>query len=47
VNYEDYENILEVYTLEQILEENDLTEADALEFMHVEHFLELPKVRPV
>lgn len=41
------EVLLETYTLEQILEQNDLTEADALHFLVEEEFVTLPKVLPV
>jgi len=43
----EYRNILETYTLEDILEMNDLTEEDALEFLVEEGFIELPENLPV
>lgn len=43
----DIENILDIYTIEEILEQNDLTVADALEFLSEQEFLELPDPRPV
>lgn len=43
----DAEALLETYTLTEILEMNDLTEADALEFLIEEGFIELPEVKPL
>lgn len=42
-----YSTILETYTLSEILEMNDLTEEDCLEFLVEEEFLELPEVKPL
>lgn len=42
-----YTTILEAYTLEEILELNDKTEEDALEFMVEEKFIELPRIKPL
>lgn len=43
-----YNLILEAYSLEQILELNDLTTEDALEFMSEEGFLKkLPNPKPL
>ena len=42
----DIENYLETYTLEEILEENELTVADALLFMVEQSFVELPPNAP-
>lgn len=39
--------VLEVYTLEEILELNDLTTEECLEFLVEEDFLSLPEVLPV
>lgn len=36
-----------MYSLEDILEQNDLTTEDALEFMVEEEFLALPPVTPL
>lgn len=41
------EIILETYSLEEILELNELTEADLLHYAVEEKFLELPEYRPV
>jgi hypothetical protein len=42
-----YATILETYSLEEILELNDLTTEDALEFMVEEKYLTLPDVQPL
>jgi len=42
-----YAAILDVYSLEEILEQNDLTTEDALEFMVEEEFIKLPTVTPL
>lgn len=39
--------VLEVYTLEEILELNDLTTEDCLEFLVEQNFLVLPEILPV
>lgn len=44
---EEAESILETYTLEEILDQNDLTEADALVFMVEEEFIEIPEPLPL
>lgn len=44
---EQAEALLDVYTLAEILEMNDLTEADALEFLLAQGFIELPEIRPL
>jgi hypothetical protein len=41
------EKILDTYTLEQILELNGLTEADALFYMLNQEFVQLPNPLPV
>lgn len=41
----DYANALETYSLEEILELNDVTEEEALEFMVEENFIKLPSIR--
>jgi len=43
----DYSAILEVYSLSELLELNDRTEEEALEFMLRNEFIELPEVRPI
>lgn len=47
MNIEDIERLLETYTLEEILEMNDLTEADVLFFLVEEEFITLPEPKPV
>lgn len=48
MNIEELESMLDTYSLEEILELNDLTMPDALEFMIEEDFIrELPNPRPV
>ena len=42
-----YATLLEVYTLEEILEMNDKTEEECLEFLDEEGFVELPKIKPL
>jgi len=42
-----YAAILDVYSLEEILEQNDLTTEDALEFMVEEEFVKLPDITPL
>jgi hypothetical protein len=44
---EEVENILEVYTLEEVFELNDLTEADVLFFLITEGFVTFPDPRPL
>jgi len=39
--------LLEVYTLEEILEQNDKTEEDCLEFLIEENFIKLPSIKPL
>lgn len=41
------ENILEIYTLEEILDQNGLTDADVLVFLVNEEFVELPEPQPL
>lgn len=47
MNYEEAEHILDTYTLEEILELNELTLVDALLFLVKEEFIELPEPLPV
>ncbi len=42
-----YANILETYTLEEILELNDKTTEDCLEFLVEEGFIKLPSIKPL
>ena len=46
-NYREAEKILDTYSLEEILEQNELTEADVLLFLIEEEFVELPEPKPV
>ncbi len=41
------EALLDVYSLAEILEMNDLTEADALDFLLEQRFLILPEIQPL
>ncbi len=43
----EYTDLLETYTIEDILELNDLTAEDCLEFLVEEGFVELPEVKPL
>jgi hypothetical protein len=47
VNTKDIERILETYSLEVLLELNDLTIVDACEFLLEEGFIELPNIKPL
>jgi hypothetical protein len=47
VNFKEVESILTVYTLEDILVYNELTEEDVLYFLIEEEFLELPEIKPI
>lgn len=42
-----YRTVLETYSLEEILEFNDLTTEDCLEFLVEEGYLELPEIKPL
>ena len=44
---QDVKTALEIYTLEDILEHNDITLEEALTALIVEGYIELPEVRPV
>ena len=39
--------ILETYSLEDILELNDVTEEETLDFLVTQGFLELPEIKPL
>ncbi len=41
------EDILEVYTLDEILDQNNLTEADVLVFLVEQDMVELPEPLPL
>jgi len=43
----DYSTILDVYSLEEILELNDVTPEEALIFLIEEKFIKLPSIRPL
>lgn len=42
-----YATILETYSLEDILELNDLTPEDCLEFLVEEGYVDLPEIKPL
>lgn len=42
-----YKTILETYSLTEILELNDLTEEEALDYLVTQGFLHLPDVQPL
>ncbi len=42
-----YAAILDVYSLEDILELNNVTTEEALEFMVEEEFIKLPAIKPL
>jgi hypothetical protein len=42
-----YDRILEIYTLEELLELNDKTEEDCLEFLVEEGYISLPRIKPL
>lgn len=44
---DDAEALLNTYTLEELLNYNDFTEADALVFLVEQDFLSLPDIRPM
>lgn len=47
MNYDDVEKCLDCYSLEEVLELNDVTAVDALYFLVKEEFLELPEPEPL
>lgn len=46
-NYEEAEHLLETYSFEELLELNELTEADVLRFLLDEEFIEAPEIKPL
>lgn len=42
-----YSTILETYSLEELLELNDLTAEEGLEFLVEEGLIELPEIKPL
>lgn len=42
-----YSSILETYTIQELLELNDLTEEDCLRFLVEEEFIDLPEIIPI
>jgi len=42
-----YATLLEVYTLEEILELNDKTEEDCLEYLVDQGYVKLPTIKPL
>lgn len=47
VSYKVIEDILQSYSLEEIIEYNDKTPEDVLDFLVDEKYLELPDVQPL
>lgn len=47
MTYSEVENILETYSLEEILDLNDVTVADVLYFLVQQRFVSLPNPRPI
>ena len=45
--YSEIEKFLEVYSLEDILEFNDLTEVEVLDYLIQQKFVSLPSPRPL
>jgi hypothetical protein len=43
----DYENILDTYSLDYIIEYNELTEAEVLKYLVETSFIQIPDPRPV
>lgn len=43
----DYSAILEVYSIQDILELNDITEEEALDYLVTQDFLVMPSVKPL
>jgi hypothetical protein len=46
-NVTELTDILETYTIEEILELNDLTTEDLLEFLVEEDYITLPEIKPL
>lgn len=42
-----YASLLETYSLEELLELNDLTSEDCLEFLVAHKFIHLPEIQPL
>lgn len=42
-----YDKILEVYDLSEIIEMNDLTQEEVLEYLVDTGFIELPEIKPL
>jgi hypothetical protein len=42
-----YDTLLNVYTLEELLELNDKTPEDCLEFLVEEKYIKLPTIKPL
>lgn len=47
MDYKEVENLLETYGLEELLEENDLTEADVLYFLVKHSLVKIPEFIPI
>jgi hypothetical protein len=47
LDYETAEHILDIYSLEDILEYNDITTEEALEYLVNQEFIKLPEIQPL
>ena len=47
ISYKEIEKVLQTYTLEEILEHNEITEEELLYILIEEHILELPAPKPI
>jgi hypothetical protein len=47
LEYSDTEKVLQIYTLEEVLEHNDLTEVDLLDLLLENNLIRLPPVLPL
>jgi hypothetical protein len=47
MDYQEVEKLLETYGLEELLEENDLTEVDVLYFLVKSSLVKVPEYHPV
>jgi len=47
VDYDTAEHLLEIYSLEEILELNDITPEEALEYLVNQEFIKLPEIQPL
>jgi hypothetical protein len=47
LNVEEAEALLDIYTFEDIMNYNDMTEADALAYLVNEDFISPPNIKPI